>query len=53
MTELEKKYFGEDNNFIDYFMEVGVEPKIFKDETLYEEDSVEDSVGEDSVGTGA
>ena len=42
MTELEKKYFGEDNNFIDYFMEVGVEPKIFKDETLYEEDSVEE-----------
>ena len=40
MTELEKKYFGEDNNFIDYFMEIGVEPKIFKDENLFEIDSV-------------
>ena len=42
MTELEKKYFGEDNNFIDYFMEIGVEPKIFKDENLYEIDSEEE-----------
>ena len=42
MTELEKKYFGEDNNFIDYFMEIGVEPNIFKDENLYEIDSEEE-----------
>ena len=42
MTELEKKYFGEDNNFIDYFMEIGAEPHIFKDESLYEMDSVEE-----------
>ena len=42
ITELEKKYFEEDNNFIDYFMEVGVDPVIFKDENIYAVDSVEE-----------
>ena len=26
ISETEKKYFEEDNNFIDYFVEVGVKP---------------------------
>ena len=42
ITELEKKYFGEDNNFIDYFLEVGVSPNIFKDENIYEVESAEE-----------
>ena len=42
ITELEKKYFGEDNNSIDYFMEIGVEPIIFKDENIYDIDSEEE-----------
>ena len=42
ITELEKKFFGEDNNFIDYFMEIGVDPIIFKDEDIYEIDSAEE-----------
>lgn len=42
ITELEKKYFGEDNNFIDYFMEVGIEPNTFKDSSLYEVESAEE-----------
>ena len=42
ISELEKKYFGEDNNFIDYFMEIGVEPNFFKDENIYEIDSAEE-----------
>ena len=41
ITELEKKYFGEDNNYIDYFMEVGVDPIIYKDEDIYDIETVE------------
>ena len=41
ITELEKKFFDEDNNFIDYFMEIGVEPSIFKDETIYDVETAE------------
>ena len=42
ITELEKKYFGEDNNFIDYFMEVGIDPDTFKDSSLYEVESADE-----------
>ena len=42
ITETEKKYFEEDNNFIDYFVEVGVNPDIFKNKFLYESDSLND-----------
>ena len=34
--ESEKKYLEDDNNFIDYFMEIGVKPDIFKYNFLYE-----------------
>ena len=39
--ELQKKFFEEDNNFMDYFMEIGVSPEIFKNKCLYEPDSPE------------
>ena len=42
ITETEKKYFEEDNNFIDYFVEVGVNPEIFKNKYLYESKSLND-----------
>ena len=42
ITETEKKYFEEDNNFIDYFVEVGVNPEIFKNQYLYESKSLHD-----------
>ena len=42
ITELEKRYFGEDNNFIDYFMEVGIDPDTFKDTSLYEVESADE-----------
>ncbi len=35
-VETEKKFFEEDNNFIDYFMEIGAKPDIFKFNFLYE-----------------
>ena len=35
-VESEKKFFEDDNNYIDYFMEVGVKPEIFKYNFLYE-----------------
>ena len=34
--ESEKKFFEDDNNYIDYFMEVGVKPEICKYNFLYE-----------------
>ena len=34
--ETEKKFFEDDNNYIDYFMEIGVKPDIFKFNFLYE-----------------
>ena len=42
VNELQKRYFDDDNNFIDYFMEVGVKPEIFKNKSLYEEDDPEE-----------
>ena len=41
VSELQKRYFEDDNNFIDYFMEVGVKPEIFKNKILYESDNLE------------
>ena len=35
ISETEKKYFEEDNNFIDYYVEVGANPEIFKNNFLY------------------
>ena len=37
ISEIEKKYFEDDNNLIDYFVEVGVKPEIFKSTFLYSE----------------
>ena len=34
--ESEKKFFEDDNNYIDYFMEIGIKPDIFKFNFLYE-----------------
>lgn len=34
-TKNETKFFDEDNNYIDYFIEIGVKPGIFKEEFLY------------------
>ena len=42
ISETEKKYFEEDNNFIDYFVEVGVKPEIFKNNFLYNAESIND-----------
>jgi hypothetical protein len=33
-VESEKKFFENDNNYIDYFMEVGVKPEIFRNNFL-------------------
>ena len=35
-VESEKKFFEDDNNYIDYFMEIGAKPDIFKYNFLYE-----------------
>ena len=42
ISETEKKYFEEDNNFIDYFVEVGVKPEIFKNKYLFNSESIND-----------
>ena len=34
LTEDEKKFFSEDNNFIEYFIEIGIKPEIFANETI-------------------
>ena len=34
-TKNETKFFDEDNNYIDYFIEIGVKPGIFKEEYLF------------------
>ena len=41
-VELQKKFFDEDNNYIDYFMEIGAKPEIFKYNYLYDSSSIED-----------
>ena len=42
ISETEKRFFEEDNNFIDYFVEVGVKPEIFKNNYLYDSESIND-----------
>jgi hypothetical protein len=42
IVELQKRYFEDDNNFIDYFLEVGVKPEIFRNKILYESDNPQD-----------
>ena len=42
ISEIEKKYFEDDNNLIDYFVEVGVKPEIFKSSFLYNSESIND-----------
>lgn len=34
-TKEETKFFDEDNNYIDYFIEIGIHPSTFKEEFLY------------------
>ena len=41
-TKEEIKFFDEDNNFIDYFFEVGIKPETFKEEFLYNTSSLEE-----------
>ena len=41
--ELEKKFFfDEDNNYIDYFLEIGARPEILKYTYLYDSESIDD-----------
>ena len=42
VAEIEKEGFDGDNNFIDYFMIIGVKPEIFKNSYLYNSSSIED-----------
>ena len=37
LTEDEKKFFSEDNNFIEYFIEIGVTPNIFSNNNIIPE----------------
>ena len=34
ITEDEKKFFSEDNNFIEYFIEIGIKPDIFENDNI-------------------
>ena len=38
----QKDYFEDDNNFIDYFIEVGVKPEIFRNKILYDLDNIDE-----------
>ena len=40
--EIEKEAFDDDNNFIDYFMVIGVKPEIYKNSYLYNSNSISD-----------
>ena len=42
VNEIQKRYFEDDNNFIDYFLEIGVKPEIFKNRSLYETEEPEE-----------
>ena len=42
IIDLQKRYFDDDNNMIDYFIEVGMKPEIFKNKILYEISSPEE-----------
>ena len=39
ISDLQKRFFDDDNNYIDYFIEVGVKPEIFKNKALYLSDN--------------
>ena len=39
-TKEETKFFDEDNNYIDYFIEIGVNPSIFKEKFLFNSSSL-------------
>ena len=38
----QKDYFEDDNNFIDYIIEVGVKPEIFRNKILYDLDNIDE-----------
>ena len=40
LTEDEKKFFSEDNNFIEYFIEIGITPHIFSNNNITSESSL-------------
>ena len=40
VTEEEKKFFSDDNNFIEYFIEIGVTPNIFYNNNIQSNDSL-------------
>ena len=42
VIELQKRYFEDDNNFLDYFIEVGVRPEIFRNKILYDIDNIDE-----------
>ena len=42
VDEIEKEAFDGDNNFIDYFMTIGVKPEIYKNSYLYNSNSISD-----------
>ena len=42
VSEIEKERFESDNNFIDYFLILGAKPEIFKNNYLYNSDSIDD-----------
>ena len=39
-TKEETKFFDEDNNFIDYFIEIGINPSTFKEDFLFNSNSI-------------
>ena len=42
LKEEEKKFFGENNNFIDYFLEIGVKPDIFSNNKITSNSNLND-----------
>ena len=42
VAEIEKEGFDGDNNFIDYFMIIGVKPEIYKNSYLYNSNSIDE-----------
>ena len=39
-TKEESKFFDEDNNYIDYFIEIGINPSTFKEDFLFNSNSI-------------
>ena len=42
LTETEKKFFSDDNNFIEYFIEIGVKPELFNQKQIFKSTSIND-----------